>query len=100
MCGEVVLALVIALLGVVVMVQSGQTVSTAVHVPQVFTGLVVLAIATSLPNTVVARRFLVATASIPHLERTSVPIPTLWLSEILFSAETSVPGRTLPVRLN
>lgn len=52
--GEVMLALVIALLGVVVMVQSGQTVSTAVHVPQVFTGLVVLAVATSLPNTVVA----------------------------------------------
>ncbi len=52
--GEVVLALVIALLGVVVMVQSGQTVSKAVHVPQVFTGLVVLAVATSLPNTVVA----------------------------------------------
>ncbi len=52
--GEVVLALVIALLGVVVMVQAGQNVSTAVHLPQVLTGLVVLAVATSLPNTVVA----------------------------------------------
>jgi cation:H+ antiporter len=54
LCGEVMLALVIALLGVVVLVQSGQTVSVAVHLPQVFTGLVVLAVATSLPNTVVA----------------------------------------------
>lgn len=52
--GEVVLALVVALLGVVVMVQSGQTVSTALHLPQVLIGLVVLAVATSLPNTVVA----------------------------------------------
>jgi cation:H+ antiporter len=52
--GEGVLALAMALLGVVVMVQSGQTVSAAVHLPQVFTGLVVLAVATSLPNTVVA----------------------------------------------
>ncbi|HKF37898.1 MAG TPA: hypothetical protein VKB35_13470, partial [Ktedonobacteraceae bacterium] len=52
--GEVVLSLVVALMGVVVMVQSGQAVSTALHLPQALTGLVVLAVATSLPNTVVA----------------------------------------------
>lgn len=52
--GEVVLALAIALTGVVVMVQSGQTVATDLHLPQTLTGLVVFAVATSLPNTVVA----------------------------------------------
>jgi cation:H+ antiporter len=52
--GEVVLALFIALGGVVVMVQSGQDLTLALHIPQVLTGLVVLAVATSLPNTVVA----------------------------------------------
>jgi cation:H+ antiporter len=51
---EVVLALGIALLGVIVMVQSGQVVSADFHLPSVFTGLVILAVATSLPNTVVA----------------------------------------------
>lgn len=50
----VVLALVIALLGVAVMVQSGQAVAADLHLPQAFTGLVILAVATSLPNTVVA----------------------------------------------
>lgn len=52
--GEVILALTLALMGVVVMVQSGQTVSLDIHLPQAFIGLVVLAVATSLPNTVVA----------------------------------------------
>jgi cation:H+ antiporter len=52
--GEVVLSLVVALMGVVVMVQSGQTVTTDLHLPQALIGLVVLAVATSLPNTVVA----------------------------------------------
>src|SRR5258706_3669449 len=52
--GEVVLSLVIALLGVIVMVQTGQAVSTDLHLPQALIGLVVLAVATSLPNTVVA----------------------------------------------
>jgi cation:H+ antiporter len=68
--GEVVLALVIALLGVVVMVQAGQNASTALHLPQVLTGLVVLAIATSLPNTVVAvslARTNEATASVEEI---------------------------------
>ena len=51
---EVVLSLVIALMGVVVMVQTGQMVSTDLHLPQALIGLVVLAVATSLPNTVVA----------------------------------------------
>ena len=41
-------------MGVVVMVQSGQTVATDLHLPQALIGLVVLAVATSLPNTVVA----------------------------------------------
>ena len=52
--GEGVLALVIALGGVVVMVQSGQALTTALHMPDVLAGLLVLAVATSLPNTVVA----------------------------------------------
>ena len=52
--GEVALSLVVALMGVVVMVQSGQTVSSDFHLPQAITGLLVLAVATSLPNTVVA----------------------------------------------
>jgi len=51
---EIILALALALVGVFVMVQSGQTLSTDLHLSQVFTGLVVLAVATSLPNTVVA----------------------------------------------
>jgi cation:H+ antiporter len=52
--GEVVLALVISLGGVQVMVNSGQVLTTDLHVPPAFAGLVVLAVATSLPNTVVA----------------------------------------------
>lgn len=52
--GEVALSLAVALMGVVVMVQSGQTVATDLHLPQALTGLVVLAVATSLPNTIVA----------------------------------------------
>lgn len=52
--GEVVFSLAVALMGVVVMVQAGQTVSTDFHLPQALTGLVVLAVATSLPNLVVA----------------------------------------------
>jgi cation:H+ antiporter len=52
--GEVVLALLLALGGVVVMVQSGQNLTLALHIPQVLAGLLVLAVATSLPNTVVA----------------------------------------------
>src|SRR5260370_5125319 len=51
--GEVVLSLVVALMGVVVIVQSGQTVATDLHLPQPLTALVVLALATSLPHTVV-----------------------------------------------
>jgi cation:H+ antiporter len=52
--GEVLLSLLIALLGVFAMVQSGQALSTDIHLPQALTGLVILAVATSLPNTVVA----------------------------------------------
>lgn len=52
--GEVLLALVIALGGVIVMVQSGQLLTADLHMPRVLAGLVVLAVATSLPNTVVA----------------------------------------------
>ena len=51
---EGVLALAIALAGVVVMVQSGQALTTDLHMPDVLAGLLVLAVATSLPNTVVA----------------------------------------------
>jgi cation:H+ antiporter len=52
--GEVALSLLVALMGVIVMVQSGQTMSVDLHLPQALTGLLVLAVATSLPNTVVA----------------------------------------------
>ncbi len=52
--GEGLLALVIALGGVVVMVQSGQALTADLHMPEVLAGLLVLAVATSLPNTVVA----------------------------------------------
>jgi cation:H+ antiporter len=51
---EVVLALVISLTGVQVMVSSGQVMTADLHLPPAFAGLVVLAVATSLPNTVVA----------------------------------------------
>lgn len=52
--GEALLALLVALGGVVVMVQTGQDVATDIHMSPVILGLVVLAVATSLPNTVVA----------------------------------------------
>ncbi len=51
---EIVLALVLALGGVIVMVQSGQQLTADLHRPAVLAGLLVLAVATSLPNTVVA----------------------------------------------
>ncbi len=51
---EILLALVIALGGVIVMVKSGEQLTADVHMPAVLAGLVVLAVATSLPNTVVA----------------------------------------------
>ena len=52
--GEAVLALVLALGGVIVMVQTGQAFAVGIHLSQAILGLVVLAVATSLPNTVVA----------------------------------------------
>src|SRR5579872_4775229 len=58
---EMVVALAITLAGVVVMVQSGQTLSRLLHMPPVVEGLLILAIATSLPNLVVA--FLLARAN-------------------------------------
>ena len=51
---EVMFTLVIALGGVLVMIQSGQTLTTDLHMPSILAGLLVLAVATSLPNTVVA----------------------------------------------
>lgn len=51
---EMMFTLLIALGGVLVMVQSGQTLSADLHMPPVLAGLLVLAVATSLPNTVVA----------------------------------------------
>jgi len=52
--GEVALALALALGGVMIMVQAGQRLTTDLHIPLVLAGLLVLAVATSLPNTVVA----------------------------------------------
>jgi len=51
---EVLFALVVALGGVIVMVQSGEQLTADMHMPAVLAGLLVLAVATSLPNTVVA----------------------------------------------
>lgn len=51
---EVIVALGIALGAVVVMVQTGETVATDVHLPAPVLSLIILAVATSLPNTVVA----------------------------------------------
>jgi len=52
--GEAILALAVALGGVGVMVQSGQNLTTELHMAPALAGLLVLAVATSLPNTVVA----------------------------------------------
>jgi cation:H+ antiporter len=51
---EALVALMIALAGVFVMVQSGQDLTRELGIPAVLAGLLVLAVATSLPNTVVA----------------------------------------------
>ena len=51
---EALLALVVALGGVVIMVQSGQDLTSEMHMAPALAGLLVLAVATSLPNTVVA----------------------------------------------
>src|SRR5215469_6228235 len=48
-----VLALAVAMVGVVIMVQAGERFGSAVHLPSTLLSLVVLAVATSLPNTVV-----------------------------------------------
>lgn len=52
--GEVIVALGMALAAVVVMVETGQTIAADVHLPEAVLSLIILAIATSLPNTVVA----------------------------------------------
>lgn len=52
--GEILITLAVALGGVIVMVQAGQTLTTDLHMPPVLAGLLVLAVATSLPNTIVA----------------------------------------------
>jgi cation:H+ antiporter len=51
---EVFFTLAIALGGVLVMVQAGQAFAADLHLPSVLAGLLILAVATSLPNTVVA----------------------------------------------
>lgn len=51
---EGLIALAVALGGVVVMVWSGEGLTSDLHMPPVLAGLLVLAVATSLPNTVVA----------------------------------------------
>jgi len=49
-----ILSLGITLVGVIIMVQSGQDAAVEIHLSPVILSLVVLAVATSLPNTVVA----------------------------------------------
>jgi cation:H+ antiporter len=51
---EMIIALGIALGAVVVMVQAGETAASDIHLPQAILSLVILAVATSLPNTTVA----------------------------------------------
>ncbi len=51
---EALTALAFTLIGVVFMVRSGQTLTHDLRLPPVVAGLLVLAVATSLPNTVVA----------------------------------------------
>lgn len=52
--GEAALALALALGGVIIMVQAGQGLTSDLRISPVLAGLLVLAVATSLPNTVVA----------------------------------------------
>lgn len=52
--GEMVVALCIALGGVMVMVQAGEAAALDFHLPSAILSLIILAVATSLPNTVVA----------------------------------------------
>jgi cation:H+ antiporter len=52
--GEMIVALCIALLGVIVMVQAGEAAALDLHLPSAILSLIILAVATSLPNTVVA----------------------------------------------
>jgi len=52
--GKLLLSLLIAMGSVIIMVNSGEAFAAKVHMSQVILGLVVLAVATSLPNTVVA----------------------------------------------
>ncbi|GAC1376842.1 MAG: hypothetical protein NVSMB44_45840 [Ktedonobacteraceae bacterium] len=52
--GEALLSLTISLAAVVVMVQSGSALAHGIHLPEVLVGLLILAVATSLPNTIVA----------------------------------------------
>lgn len=59
--GEIVCSLGIALGGVVVMVQSGEAIANKLHMPNAILSLLILAVATSLPNLVVA--FLLARTS-------------------------------------
>lgn len=51
---EILLTLAIALGGVIVMVQTGEAVASDIHLPAAILSLIVLAVATSLPNTIVA----------------------------------------------
>jgi cation:H+ antiporter len=51
---KILVALALTLGGVVILVQAGQALAADVHLPSIFFSLVVLAIATSLPNAVVA----------------------------------------------
>ncbi len=52
--GEMILALALTLGGIMVMVRSGEAAASDIHLSPVILSLVILAIATSLPNTIVA----------------------------------------------
>ena len=73
MLGEITFALTIALAGVIVMVQTGEAVASIIHMPAAILSLIVLAIATSLPNTMVA-------FTLARMDRASASVEELFSS--------------------
>jgi len=77
--GEIVIALGIALGGVIVMVQAGQAAAADIHLPRAILSLVILAVATSLPNTAVA-------LTLAHTGRASASVEEVFSSNSVNAA--------------
>ena len=93
--GEIIFALSIALAGVIVMVQTGEAVASAIHMPAAILSLIVLAIATSLPNTMVA-------FTLARMDRASASVEELFSSNgvnvalgIAFPSRCGASGRLI-----